>query len=115
MKPPQAWSRQRGQELDAQLAAQAQARYVSAQTQWKQESEEKLRAATEALRILLARTEKERDEARGSSAEAASQLQNLEKRLTEASLFLNPRRSGNGDGNGRANVKGHDTQLFTAV
>jgi hypothetical protein len=43
----------------------------------------------------LARTEKERDEARQSASEAARKAQDLEKKLTEASSFLNGWKNGN--------------------
>jgi hypothetical protein len=87
-------ARQREQELEAQLTAQAQARQMAAQAQWDSEAEKKMRAAVEPLKALLARTEKERDEARMSSTEGARQVQNLEKKLTEASSFLSTWRNG---------------------
>jgi len=37
----------------------------------------------------LVRTEKERDEANQSASDSARHMQNLEKKLTEASSFLN--------------------------
>jgi len=78
----QAKARQRELDLVAELTAQAEARQMAAQQQWETESEKKTRAATESLKELLARTEKERDT-------AVSQVQGLESKLTEASSFLN--------------------------
>ena len=48
----------------------------------------------EPFKAQLARTEKERDEAKQSASETALQVQNLEKKLTEASTFLNGWRNG---------------------
>jgi len=90
----QASAKQREQELEAQLTAQAESRQLAAQTQWKTESEKKMRAVLEPMEALLARTEKERDEARRASFEGVRQVQTLEKKLTEASLFLNAWRNG---------------------
>jgi hypothetical protein len=90
----QASAKQREQELEAQLTAQAEARQIAAQAQWKTESEKKMRAILEPMETLLSRTEKERDEARKASFEGARQVQTLEKKLTEASLFLNAWRNG---------------------
>lgn len=86
--------RQREQELQSQFTAQADARQVAAQAQWDKEWEKKLRAATEPLKAQLAQAEKERDEARQASTETAAQAQRLEKKLTEASVFLNGWRNG---------------------
>lgn len=85
---------QREQELIAQLNAQTEARLSAAQGQWEAEADKKTRAATEPLRALLARTEKERDEAKQSAFETERQVQSLEKKLTEASTFLNGWRNG---------------------
>jgi hypothetical protein len=90
----QARAKQREQELAAQLTAQAQGRQMAAQAQWEAESEIKLRIAIEPLKAQLARAEKERDEAKRSATEGTRQVQNLEKRLTEASSFLNTWRNG---------------------
>jgi hypothetical protein len=90
----QAKGKQREQELVAQLTAQAEARIMAAQALWDSESEKKTRAAIEPFKALLARTEKERDEARHTASESAHQVQNLEKKLTEASSFLNGWRNG---------------------
>jgi hypothetical protein len=74
----QARIRQRELELTAQVIAETEA-----------EADAKMRAALEPFRAQLLRTEKERDEARQSAFEASRQLENLEKKLTEASSFLN--------------------------
>ena len=67
---------------------------MAAQTQLEKESEKKARAAIEPFKALLARAEEERDEARQSAAESGHHVQNLEKKLTEASSFLNGWRNG---------------------
>ncbi len=85
----QSMAKQREQDLVAQLSAQAEARQMAAQTQWEMESENKMRAAIEPFKVLLVRTEKERDEANQSASDSARHMQNLEKKLTEASSFLN--------------------------
>ena len=85
----QAKARQREQELAAQLTAQAEARQTVAQAQWAAESERKTYAALETLKTALARSENERDEAKQTAAESARHVLNLEKKLTEASSFLN--------------------------
>ena len=90
----QARSKQREQELTAQLTAQAEARQTTAQAQWVTDSERKMLAAIEPFKALLARSEKERDEARQTAAESARHIQNLEKKLSEASSFLNGWRNG---------------------
>jgi hypothetical protein len=84
----QARARQREQEIAAQLAAQAEAHHA-AQARWETEAEEKTRVATAHYRALLDRAEKERDEAKEFAADGYRQVQNLEKKLTEASAFLN--------------------------
>jgi hypothetical protein len=86
----------KAQQLEEQFAAQAELRQMAAQAQWQAESETKMRAALEPLKAMLSRTEKERDEALHSYTEGATQVQVLEKKLTEASLFLNGWRNGNG-------------------
>lgn len=90
----QARARQREQELTAQLTAQAEARQTTAQAQWVTESEKKILAAIEPFKTLLSRSEKERDDARQSAAESARHVQTLEKKLSEASSFLNGWRNG---------------------
>jgi len=90
----QAKVEQREHELIAQFAAQAEARHMAAQAQWETESEKRTRAAIEPFKALLARTEKERDEARQSASEGSRHVQNLEKQLMEASTFLSGWRNG---------------------
>jgi hypothetical protein len=87
-------ARQREQDLVTQLTAQAEVRLMATQALWERESEKKARAAIEPFKATLVRTEKERDEARQAASEAARQVQTLEKRLTEASSFLNTWRNG---------------------
>ena len=91
----QARGKQREQDLVARLTAQAEARQTAAQAQWDAESEKKTRAAIEPFKTLLARAEKERDEAKQTAFESSRQVQSLEKKLTEASSFLNGWRNGN--------------------
>jgi hypothetical protein len=90
----QAKAKQREQDLVAQLTAQAEARQLAAQVQWETEAEKRSRAAIEPFKALLAKTEKERDEAKQSAFEGARHVQDLEKKLTEASSFLNGWRNG---------------------
>ena len=90
----QAKAKQREQDLVTLLTTQAEARQMAAQAQWEAEAEKKTRAALEPFKALLTRAEKERDEARQSASEGARQVQNLEKKLTEASTFLNTWRNG---------------------
>jgi hypothetical protein len=90
----QAKARQRELELTAQLTAQAEARQTAAQAQLVAESERRMHAAVETLKSALTRTEKERDEAKEIAAEGARHVQTLEKKLTEASSFLNGWRNG---------------------
>ncbi len=85
---------QREQDLVAQLTAQSEARFQAAQSQWETESEKKVRSAAEPYKALLTRAERERDEARQAAAEGARHVQQLEKKLTEASTFLNGWRNG---------------------
>jgi hypothetical protein len=87
-------ARQREQDLVAQLSAQAEARQMAAQAQWETESEKRMRAAIEPFKVLLANTERERDEARLVASDGARQVEHLEKKLTEASSFLNSWRNG---------------------
>jgi len=90
----QAKARQREQDLTAQLTAQAEAHQMAAQAQWEAESEKKTRTAIEPFKALLARTEKERDEAKQFASESVHHAQNLEKKLTEVSSFLNGWKNG---------------------
>ncbi len=86
--------KQREQDLVGQLTAQMEARHTAAHAQWVSETEMKTRSAIEPFKSLLARTEKERDEAIQAATEGAHQVQNLEKKLNEASSFLNGWRNG---------------------
>ena len=86
--------KQREQDLIAQLSAQAEARRLAAKVEWETEFQTKTRAAIEPFKLQLARTEKERDEANESASESARQVQNVEKKLTEASSFLNGWKNG---------------------
>jgi hypothetical protein len=90
----QAMAKQREQDLVAQLSAQAEARRMAAQVEWETEFQTKMRFTIEPLKTQLTRAEKERDEAKEAAAESARQLQNLEKKLAEASSFLNGWRNG---------------------
>jgi hypothetical protein len=87
-------AKQREQEFASQLTAQTEAQRMAAQAKWEAESELKLRAAVEPFKAALVRAEKERDEARHASSDSAHQVQQLEKKLTEASSFLNAWRNG---------------------
>jgi len=84
----QAKFKQREQEVTAELTAQAESLMLATEDQWKKESEKKARAAIEPFKAQLARTEQERDEARKAAYAALSQVQDMEKKLTEASSFL---------------------------
>ncbi|NOS70966.1 MAG: hypothetical protein HOP33_13675 [Verrucomicrobia bacterium] len=90
----QAKAEQREQDLVAQLTAQAEAHRLAAQAQWEKESEEKTRAAIEPFKALLARNEKERDDAKQSASRAVNQMRDLEKKLMEASSFLSGWKNG---------------------
>lgn len=90
----QAKAGQREQDLIVQLTAQAEARHMAAQAQWEKESEERARTAIEPFKALLARNEKERDEAKQSASRAVNQMRDLEKKLMEASSFLNGWKNG---------------------
>ncbi|MBP9901792.1 MAG: hypothetical protein IT579_22495 [Verrucomicrobia subdivision 3 bacterium] len=76
----------REQELLVQLTAQAEAHQLAAR-QWETELET-MRSHLEPFSALLARTEKERDEARQAASEGARQVQELEKKLMGASSLL---------------------------
>jgi hypothetical protein len=94
----QAKAKQREQELQTQFTAQLEARQVAVKADLEKDLDKKMRAAVEPLKAQLARAEKERDEARQSSSESTHQVQHLEKKLMEASVFLNGWRNGNGNG-----------------
>jgi hypothetical protein len=61
---------------------------------WEAESEAKMFAAMESFKGLLARTEKERDDARQSAIETARQMENMERKLSEASSFFSSWKNG---------------------
>ncbi len=82
----QARAKQREQELLAQLNAQSQANQLAVQ-EAKAELET-MRRNIEPFNALLARTEKERDEARRTASEGVRHVQDLEKKLMEASSLL---------------------------
>jgi hypothetical protein len=84
----------REQDFVLQVTAQAEARRNAAQAQWEAESDVKLRAAVEPFKTALARTERERDEAREAAADSARQLEELDKKLVDTSVFLNAWRNG---------------------
>ena len=90
--------RQREQELETEFFTKAEARRTALESQWEKESDRKVRAALEPLQAQVSRAEKERDEARQASIESSRRVESLEKKLTEASVFLNGWRSGNGNG-----------------
>jgi hypothetical protein len=90
----QAQTRQREQELVTQVSAQAEARYLAAQAQWDAESERKALAALEPYKVLLARAERERDDAKLAASQNARHVQALEEKLNEASSFLSSWRTG---------------------
>lgn len=90
----QAKARQREQDLVAELTAQAEAHRMAARQQWETELDRRTRAVIEPLKVQLVRTEKERDEALESASGAISQAQDLERKLTEASSFLNGWKNG---------------------
>lgn len=96
--------KQREQELSTQLSAQAEARLTSARSQWVIEAEKKIQTALEPMKALLARAEKERDEAVQSASDSVRHAQQLEKKLADASSFLSGWRNGNGNGNGKSLV-----------
>jgi len=79
-------AKQREQELLAQLTAQTEGNQMAAQ-HWKTELET-MRRNIEPLNALLVRTEKERDEARQSASEGVRHVQDLEKKLMDASSLL---------------------------
>jgi hypothetical protein len=92
--------KQREIALVAQMSAQAEAQQAAAKAEWDTQFEVKTRIALEPLKVQLARTEKERDDAMHSATEVSREMQSLEKRLTDASSFLNGLRNGNGKHSG---------------
>ncbi|MFO1514578.1 MAG: hypothetical protein U1F83_16990 [Verrucomicrobiota bacterium] len=87
-------AKQREQELLAQLSAQTET-HKQAQHQWETEFH-LLRRNIEPLNELLKRTEQERDEAKQSATEHFIKVQDMEKKLTEASSVLTGWKNGNG-------------------
>jgi hypothetical protein len=87
-------SKQREQELLSQLNAQTET-HKQAQHQWEAEFELMSRNL-EPLNELLARTEQERDEARQAAAESIHKVEEMEKKLTDASSVLTGWKNGNG-------------------
>jgi len=106
LEASQAMVKQREQDFALQVNAQAEARRMAAQAKWEAESDIKVRAAVEPFKTLLARTERERDEARQASAETARQLETLEKQLTDTSVFLNAWRNGKSMAGENGNSRG---------
>jgi hypothetical protein len=90
----QAKFRQRETDLIAQLHAQAEAREAAVKAEWETQFETKTRFMIEPFKAQLARTEKERDEARQTASQISREVQNLEKKLTDASSFLSSWRNG---------------------
>ena len=88
----QARAKQREQDLAAQMTAQAEA-HEAMRAQWEMDSEEQTRAI-EQLKALVERAEKERDDAKEFAADGFTQVKNLEKKLREASAFLNSSKNG---------------------
>jgi len=91
-------ARQREQELLAQLSAQTES-HKQAQHQWETEFT-LLRRNIEPLNELLKRTEQERDEAKQYATEHFIKVQDMEKKLTEASSVLTGWKNGNGKHSG---------------
>ena len=85
-------AKQREQDLVAKLIAQAEARQM-AEKEWETELE-MARGTIDPLKAALVRTEKERDEARQSASDGVRQVQDLKKKLMEASSLLNGWRNG---------------------
>jgi hypothetical protein len=85
-------ARQREQALAFKLNQQAEAHQLAEQD-WARELET-MRTNIEPFKALLARTEKERDDARQSAADSFRQREDLEKKLMEASSFLSGWRNG---------------------
>ncbi len=87
-------AKQREQELLAQLSAQTES-HKQAQHQWETEFH-MLNRNIEPLNALLKRTEQERDEAKQFATEHFLKVQDMEKKLTEASSVLTGWKNGNG-------------------
>ena len=89
-------AQQREQNLVAQLTAQAESHQM-AEKQWETELEI-MRSNIEPFNALLSRMEKERDQARQSASEGVRQVQDMEKKLMEASSMLTGWKSGKNSG-----------------
>ena len=87
-------AKQREQELLVQLSAQTDS-HKKTQLQWETEFTT-LRRNIEPLNERLARTEQERDEAKQFATEHLLRVQDMEKKLTEASSVLTGWKNGNG-------------------
>ncbi len=90
----QARAKQRELDLMAQMTAQAET-HEATRLQWERDSAEHTRT-TEHFKALLDRTEKERDDAKEFAADGFRQVKNLEKKLADASAFLNGLKNGGG-------------------
>jgi hypothetical protein len=105
-------AKQREQELLAQLNTQTES-HKQAQHQWETEFH-LLRRNIEPLNLLLKRTEKERDDAKQSATEHFLKVQDMEKKLTEASSVLTGWKNGNGKNSAAAPV-GRDVLQFAPM
>ena len=92
----QARIKQFEKDLATQLQEQAEARLMAAHAQWESQTEIRVRSAVEPIKTQLVRTEKERDEARHANMEGSRRVQDLEKKLIDASNFLGSWRNGKG-------------------
>ncbi|HTD68183.1 MAG TPA: hypothetical protein VK846_16785 [Candidatus Limnocylindria bacterium] len=91
--------KQREQELVVQLTEQVEVHQM-AEKQWETELEI-TRGHIEPIKALLARAEKDRDEAVQSASESIRQAQDMEKKLTEASSLLTGWKNGKGSAGSR--------------
>lgn len=97
-------AKQREEDLVAQLSEQAEVHQM-AEKQWETELEI-ARGNIEPIRALLARAEKDRDEAVQSASESIRQAQDLEKKLTEASSLLTGWKNGKSSAGARIGREG---------
>jgi hypothetical protein len=81
-------ARQREQELVSKVVTEAEAHRIA------QSELEVTRSTLEPLKVMLARVEKERDEARQTAFSGDREVQDLKKKLLEASSLLNGWRNG---------------------
>lgn len=79
-------ARQREQQLKTRMEAMVEA-HQAAEKEWAKELT-MTRNSIEPLKVLLARTEKERDEARQAASEGIRQVQDLKKKTLEATSLL---------------------------